>query len=109
MTRSALSGRQHRDCLDLEQEGRVSEARHLQQRGGGQRLLVGKVGAADFAEFGAVRLEVGQVAGELDDVLEAAADRGGAVLMFSITCTVRFSKVPIRPTCRWSTRYNILN
>ena len=47
----------------------------MQQRRGRQRRLVRKVGRAHFAVARAMLIQVGQVAGELDDVLEAAADR----------------------------------
>src|SRR5216683_6067309 len=68
--------RQDRDRLDLEQKGRVGEPRHLHQGRGGQRRLVREVGAAHLAELYSVRLDVDQVAVEIDHVLEAAADRG---------------------------------
>jgi hypothetical protein len=51
--------RQDRDRLDLEQEGRVGEARDLHQRRGGKRLLVREVGAAHLAKLRAVRFDVG--------------------------------------------------
>ena len=51
--------RQDRDRLDLEQEGRVGEARDLHQRRGGKRLLVWEVGAAHLAKLRAVRFDVG--------------------------------------------------
>ena len=79
--------RQDRDHFHFEQIGRVGQARNLQQRRGRQRRLVRGIGRTHFAVDCAVLIHVDQVADELDDVLEAAADRRERGLDVLNTCT----------------------